>query len=234
MTRYLAILTLCSTSLLGACIGVDGNGHRTRESRDVADFERLENNAQLDVHVARGDELSVIVSIDENLHKHVDTHVRDRTLILDTDAHLVDYVAGPHVLITVPHLFFARINGSGDVDVDGFDEQDTVRLEASGSGDLDFEGSAPRIEADADGSGDVRITGNTAFAELSTSGSGNIDARDLDADGARLRSSGSGDVEATVDGDVDAETTGSGDIDVFGDAHLTHSREHGSGDIVRH
>ena len=234
MTRYLAILCLCSASLLSACFGLDGNGDRTRETLDVADFVRIENNGQLDVQVRRGEALSVVISIDENLHNNVDVHVRDETLIIDQDAPLFDYVAGPHVLVTLPHLLFARTAGSGDLDARGFDEEETVRLETSGSGDLTFEGAAPRIEAQTEGSGDMRISGNTGFAALHTSGSGDIDARNLDADDADLKTSGSGDIRATVHGDVDAETSGSGDVDVFGEGKLRHTREHGSGDINTH
>jgi hypothetical protein len=230
MTRYL--VTLCFISQLGACVGLDGNGHRTRERRDVDDFVRIENNGQLAVQVRQGDELSVVVSIDDNLQDNIDVHVRDQTLILDNDEHLFDYVSGPHVLVTVPHLLFAHVSGSGDLDASGFHEEETLRLELSGSGDVLFEGSAPRVEADLDGSGDLRIAGSTDFAELTTSGSGDIDARNLEADAARLRSNGSGDIRVTVDGDVDADSSGSGDIDVYGSANLARSHEHGSGDIT--
>ena len=235
MTRQLALLLVtCGAALLGGCWAIDGNGHRGRETRDHRDFVRVENNGQLDVQIRRGDEHSVEISIDSNLLDNVDTHVRDETLIIDSDPQLFDYVSGPHVLVTMPHLVFGRMSGSGRLDARGFDEEEGIRLELSGSGDVFFEGSAPRIEGDVDGSGDLRVAGSTDFAQLVSSGSGDIDARDLDAGALRLRSSGSGEITATAHGEVEAETLGSGDIDIYGDAHLTSAHERGSGDIHTH
>jgi hypothetical protein len=234
MTRPIALLTLCTLPLLGACIGVDGNGHRARETRDERDFVRIENVGQLDVQVRQGEEFAVLVSIDENLLDNVRTHVRDETLIIDNEPHLFDVLPGPHVLVTMPHFIFGKVDGSGNLDARVFDERETVRLEVSGSGDATFEGSAPRIEADVSGSGDLRLAGSTGFAQLFGSGSGDIAARDLDADAARLRTTGSGNITATVHGDVEAETSGSGDIELYGSPHVTSSHEHGSGDIHEH
>ncbi|MET0386319.1 MAG: DUF2807 domain-containing protein, partial [Polyangiales bacterium] len=164
----------------------------------------------------------------------VDTFVRSDTLIIDSEARLYDFVPGPHVLIDMPRLTFARLDGSGSLDAQTFDEAGTVRLELDGSGDLWFTGSAPRIEAGLSGSGVLGLTGSTDFAELDLAGSGDLLARELDAAEGSVRVSGSGDVSATLNGPAEAEVEGSGDIDLYGNVDLDHSRVSGSGEVRVH
>jgi acyl CoA:acetate/3-ketoacid CoA transferase beta subunit len=45
---------------------------------------------------------------------------------------------------------------------------------------------------------------------------------------------GSGNIAATIHGEVDAEVNGSGDVNLYGDVDLVRSDEDGSGDIVVH
>jgi hypothetical protein len=231
--QHRAALTSASLLLTG-CLGVSGSHDRARESRDLADFARIESHGELDVEVRQGDSFRVTVSIDDNLLDRVETRVRDETLIIDQDLNFIDIVSGPHVLVEMPHLTFVHLYGSGDLDAQPFDEGEPIRLELGGSGDLRFEGSAPRIEADNDGSGAIHLAGTTDFAELVVRGSGNIEARDLQATEASLRSTSSGDITASVDGEVDAEVSGSGDIDLYGGATLRERREDGSGAIRTH
>jgi hypothetical protein len=229
---------LLPISLLGlalsACIGLDGNGHRVDERRDLADFSRIENNGPFDLEVKQGDDFDVRVSIDSNLLHRVDTHVHGDTLAIDSDAIIGDVVAGPHVIVTLPALDELVLHGSGDATVDAFDAADPIALRITGSGDLRFSGSAPRFTLEVNGSGDLRVTGDTDFAKVKLTGSGNVEARDLAANGADIELDGSGDARLTVNGPVDADLNGSGDIDLYGEVDRGHFSEDGSGDITVH
>ena len=219
---------------LSGCSGVSGNGERERETRDHSDFVAIENEGELMVQVRRADEFRVVVSIDSNLLDNVKTRVRGDTLVIDNNVNLVDIVSGPHLIIDMPELRSVQLRGSGDLDADGFEDARTVRFEQSGSGDLRFAGSATRLDATITGSGDLQLAGTADFLDVEIHGSGNVDARGLEAAGARLQIDGSGDIDATVHGEVDAEINGSGDVNLYGDIDLVRSDEDGSGDIVVH
>jgi len=234
MPRLLSFCLLCTTLLLGACLGVDGNGHRVRERREHVDFVRVESDGPYGVQVEQGDSFSVVVSLDSNLIDHLDTWVEAETLYIHSDVHVFDMVSGPHVIVRMPNLGAAVLNGSGWIDASDFDEAQTVRLELNGSGQVSFHGSAPQVEAALNGSGDMQLSGTTDVADLEISGSGTIDARQLNACRARMRVSGSGDIESTVDGPAEVVIDGSGDIDLYGDVRLQASHVSGSGDVHLH
>jgi hypothetical protein len=227
-------VTLCAPLVLGACWGVEGDGERERELRDHEDFVGIENHGELQVQVRQADTFRVAVSIDSNLLDNVKTRVRSDRLIIDQNVNFSEIVPGPHVIVDMPQLAFVKLLGSGDLDARTFDESATVRFELQGSGDLRFEGSAPRIDATLEGSGDLRLVGASDYLDVEVQGSGSVTARDLAASGAYLRTEGSGDINATVNGEVEAETDGSGDIDLYGDVDLVRSDEDGSGDIRVH
>ena len=219
---------------LSGCFGVSGNGERERETRDHSGFVAIENEGELNVQVRRADAFRVSVSIDSNLLDNVKTRVRGDTLVIDNNVNLVDIVSGPHLLIEMPELRSVHLSGSGDLDAAGFDEANSVRFEQSGSADLRFEGAATRLAATITGSGDLQLVGTADFLDIRILGSGYVDARDLDAAEARLQIDGSGDIDATVHGEVDAEINGAGDVNLYGDVNLVRADEDGSGDIVVH
>jgi hypothetical protein len=219
---------------LGGCFGVSGSGERERETRAYSDFEAIENKGELSVQVRRADEFRVVVSIDANLLDNVKTRVRDNTLVIDTNVNLLDTVPGPHVIVDMPELRAVQLLGSGDLSADGFDDAQSLRFEQRGSGDLRFDGAATRIDATLSGSGDLQLIGTADFLELEVRGSGDVDARDLVAAGGRFQVDGSGNIAATIHGEVDAEVNGSGDVNLYGDVDLVRSDEDGSGDIVVH
>jgi hypothetical protein len=220
--------------LLAGCWGVSGNGELERDTRDHRDFVSIDNHGELEVEVRQADDFRVTVSIDSNLLRNVKTRVRDDTLFIENNINLLDKVPGPHVLVEMPHLTYVRLNGSGDLNARGFDEDERVRFEMDGSADLTFDGSAPRIEATLEGSGDLRLSGTTDFLDIEAYGSGNVEARSLQAAGGKLRSDGSGDVTATVDGELDVDVSGAGDVDLYGEVDLRRRRDDGSGDIRVH
>jgi hypothetical protein len=231
---HLFTLCLAPAFALSACVGLAGNGHRSTEMRDVGEFTKLQADGPFDVQVNQGDDRSVQVDIDSNLLSKLKTEVSNDTLNISSDGVVYDLVAGPHVIVTVPHLVDVLLIASGNVVAGTFDETDDVHLRDSGSGDLTFDGSSPHLRAEVVGSGDVWLSGSTDTAEYYMRGSGDLDARDLVAGGADVDLDSSGDLRATVNGTIKATLHGSGDIDVFGQAQVDTVTKKGSGDLVVH
>ncbi len=220
---------------LSACeFGVDGNGHRTDEVREVGEFTRVEDDGELDVFIERGDEFSVVVSIDSNLQRLVDVRVSGDTLVVDSERNFGHTVDGPHVWVTMPRLQGVYLDGSGRMVATGFASDDTVDLDLDGSGEVEFHGEASRINVSHDGSGRVIVEGETDSIDLSLGGSGSIDARSCPALEGVFDLSGSGKISATVLETAQASLSGSGRIDLYGGAVLEHRSLSGSGSIQQH
>ena len=215
-------------------IGIDGNGQRVSEVRALEGFSAVDSEGSLDVVIVRGDAFRVEVSIDSNLLELVRTRVAGDRLAIDTDGPIGDVVAGPHVIVTMPVLRHAAVNGSGGLWAGAFEQAEPVSLAIDGSGELTFVGGVPRADVRISGSGDARLQGTAAALGAAVDGSGAVDARNLDATTADLSVSGSGDLAVTVNGSVRVTVSGSGSVDLYGGAVLEHVDVSGSGSITRH
>jgi hypothetical protein len=229
LPALLLVLPACS---LGD--GVDGDGQRTEENRDLHDFSSVSADGPLDVQVQQGDTTSVMVRVDSNLQRLVRTHVADGRLTIDVSEPIGDTVAGPHVIVTMPVLRAAWLVGSGSVSAETFRQADAIDLGLDGSGDMVFAGEVPTLTARLDGSGDMRLRGSAATVVLGLDGSGDLRAADLDAATADISLGGSGSLAATVTGPSRVTLDGSGDIDLFGGGAIEWSSVSGSGALRTH
>jgi hypothetical protein len=235
MTRLTLIgATLGSLWLSGCCDwGVDGNGDRSDERREVEAFTRVRAEVDLDVKIVQGDDARVVVSLDSNLQKYVSVHVSEGALFVEQDESFGETVSGPHVRITVPELTAAKLAGAGDLSVTMNQPSLPLDLFLSGSGDLRFTGETAAIGAYLSGSGDLSLSGETSDVDIGLEGSGDIRARDLRAESANIELEGSGDISATVTESARVTLSGSGDVDLYGGADLEVDHS-GSGDVHRH
>jgi hypothetical protein len=196
-------------ALAGCSIGDDGP--RTTQTRDVADFTRIDNRDSVDVRLYVGEPQQVRVRAGENVIDDVRTVVRDGTLELTFDH---DGFGGNDVVVeaSVPRLTGIQASGSGDIDADGI-EADAFELRSDGSADIALAGTVGSLAVELDGSGDA--------------GLGDLAARE-----ARVSVSGSGDADVRADERLDIAVDGSGDVRYHGDPALTQHVD-GSGDLSR-
>ena len=118
---------------------------------------------------------------------------------------------GVKVTVTAPAVRDVEINGSADLDIQGYDQ--------------------PSLDLRIAGSGEVRATGRTERLEVDIAGSGEAELEGLEARDADLSISGSGDIDAAPTGQVAAAVSGSGDIRLRRQPASLNSSVSGSGDI---
>jgi hypothetical protein len=118
---------------------------------------------------------------------------------------------GVRVIVTAPSVNDFEINGSGDLDIQGYDQ--------------------PALNLRIAGSGDARATGRTARLEVDIAGSGEADLRALEAGDADLAIDGSGEIDAAPTGQVAVAISGSGDVRLRRQPAALSSDVAGSGDV---
>jgi hypothetical protein len=203
--RSLLLLPLAALALAGCA----DDGPRTSQTRDVADFTRIENRSSVDVRLRVGETQRVQVFAGENVIDDVRTEVHDGKLEVDFDH---DGWGGDdvEVVATVPELTGIDADGSGDFDVDGIEARE-FELLSDGSSDIVLAGRAGRLVVSLDGSGDVDLADLAADdAQVSVDGSGDLDVRAVDQ--LEIRLDGSGDIRYHGDPEVTQEVDGSGDL----------------------
>jgi hypothetical protein len=196
-------------ALAGCSIGDDGP--RTMQTRDVADFMRIDNRASVDVRLHIGERQRVRVLAGEKVIDDVRTEVRNGTLHVTFDHH---GLGGNDVVVeaSVPKLTAIEASGSGDIDADGIDTE-AFEVRSNGSADIALAGTAGRLSVDLAGSGDADLAGLTARE-------------------ARVALGGSGGVDVRADERLDVDVDGSGDVRYHGTPALTQHVD-GSGKLSR-
>jgi hypothetical protein len=216
--------------------GVEGNGERATETRPLQGFSAVQADDSLDVQIQRGDVFNVQVSIDSNLLGHVRTDLTDggTTLVIHVEGSVRDTLPGPHVIVTMPVLQRAALNGSGSVTATGFQQTDPVALELDGSGFLTYDGQVPSAQVRSSGSGDMRLHGSASSLDARLDGSGAVDARDFPTATADLSLSGSGSLSANASASATVTLSGSGNVDLYGGAVVERASISGSGSFTKH
>jgi len=200
---------LAAFAIAGCDLGDDGP--RTSQTRDVAEFTRIDNRSSVDVRLRVGEDQRVRVRAGEKVIDDVRTVVRDGVLRVDFDH---NGWGGDNVIVeaSVPRLDGVESSGSGDIEADGIGAE-AFKVSSDGSADISLRGTAGRLEVDLDGSG-------------------NADLGELAADAARVSVGGSGDADVRVDKTLDVTVEGSGDVHYHGNPDLTQDLD-GSGDLTR-
>lgn len=212
-------------------IGVAGNGHPVTDTRDESAFSAVVADTSLDVVITRGDVASVVVITDGNLVPFILTDVIDGTLHI-TDTRNVAPRTPSVVNVVVPALDAASADGSGSMNVSGFDGA-SLQLENGGSGDLVASVRPSDLVVSANGSGDVKLDGAASNVVVDLGGSGSVSLGLDGTSSSKLGVSGSGSIHARLDaGTTWLTISGSGSIHWTGDATLAGSSDTGSGSIV--
>jgi hypothetical protein len=116
-----------------------------------------------------------------------------------------------HITITAPTVTKFAVEGSGDLDIRGYDQ--------------------PKLDVRVSGSGNVKGGGHTKALTLALAGSGDADLSALAATDAEVHLTGSGDADLNTSGKLTSDVTGSGDIRFKGHPKLVDSKIAGSGTV---
>ncbi len=135
------------------------------------------------------------------------------------------------IYVSAPSLNSAKLSGSGDMQVDKMNGENT-KISVAGSGNIDIATmETTSLTTKIAGSGDVAFAGTAGNVTISIAGSGDISGKGLKAETATIKIAGSGDVALSSDGTVDTKIAGSGDVRIHGDAKCN-SKTAGSGDVT--
>jgi hypothetical protein len=223
----------CSPSWAGdwdeRCVG---KGPITTQNRTVGNFTSITIASAVDVQLTRGQTTSVRLEAPRDALPVIETRVEQGRLIIDSRGCINAGSRRPiRAFITYRELGEIDLRGSGNVTANGTIQRDRLEITIHGSGDLSAAVAVRQLELEIFGSGDVFLSGQTGSGEIELAGSGDIKASKLRSTSARVQVNGSGDVDLTVTGELDAVVNGSGDIVYRGNPKKVRQRVHGSGSI---
>lgn len=234
----------------------EGEGEITSKTLMVDDFSEISLNGSMNVIVRNGKTQEVVVTGHPNIIEKLETDVRGSMWNVELESGCyTDYKL--EVEIVIPELDKVLINGSGAVAVDNFrDQSGDLELAIHGSGDIDLKSfrGIDDLHLSINGSGDINIyrmsdlddldahihgSGDITFgkpfdvkhAAYHIHGSGDIEAFSAHSMDCQANTHGSGDIQTTTHGTLEAHLNGSGDVYFRGNGQV---QEHvsGSGKVI--
>jgi len=213
-TKYIMILSLLAITLsAGAQVRktVYARGPVTTEERKAGSFHSISVNTGITVYLSQGNEESIRVEADENLHEYIITEIRGGVLNIYTRFTLRN-AKSRNVYVTMKEVRSLKTTSAGDIKGQTPLVADVLILSTSSAGDIRLEVRANQIKAGSSSSGDLTLRGTADRLSASLSSAGSLKAYDLTVREADISVSSAGDAKITVTERLKARASSAGDI----------------------
>ena len=229
----LALLIIGSSSCyFGPNETIYGSGNVVTEKRDIGEFTGLKVSSGIDVVIRQGNEISLELEADDNLHDVIITEVVDNTLKIKALKN-IRKARSKKVYLVYEELNSIRISSAGDVTGENTLQTDKLDIDLSSAGDLKLDVEAENITCDISSSGDARLSGKADFLEASLSSAGDLHAYELITRKAEVSCSSAGDARIYATGEFNLRSSSAGNIYYKGDGRVASSHTSSAGSIVK-
>ena len=223
-------------SVMASCQFVDGrtikgNGDLVSQDYLIDNFQILDLSGSFHVILSRGDQPSLHIETDENLHDYLRIEVKQGKLSLSTDQSVILRPSRMEVHITYTEL--SEINISGVCKLSAFETlyADKLRIELSGAADIDLDVQARQLYTRISGAGNIQLTGQADDHQIQLPGASHLRAGELITETTRISLSGAGSANVHATELLDAEISGVGKINYQGEPANKRIRTSGLGSV---
>lgn len=236
--KNLKILAL-TLAVLGSTVAsaqffetVRGDHNVVKKDRNVGSFSGIRVSSGIDVILRQGNDESLSVEADQNLHEYIRTEVRDNVLHVYTDANIRD-AEMKRAYVTMKEIKSVQTSSAGDITGETPVRSESLRLSTSSAGDISLEVDAKELEVDISSAGDMKLSGKADFIEADLSSAGNLNAYNLEVKEADISVSSAGDADVTVTERLKARASSAGSINYRGNPRYIDSHSSSAGGIHR-
>lgn len=234
--KYLSVIFLGLA--VTACVNgqfrktVRGNRNVTKEERSAGSFTGVKVSTGIDLYLSQGDNASITVEADENLHEYIKTEVKGDQLEIYSDANIISSEK-KRVYVTMKNITSLSTSSAGDIIGETAIKTDDLELSASSAGDIKLEVYAKTVKIDASSSGDVSLNGEADMLEADLSSAGDLNAYEFKTREADVTVSSAGDADVYVTERLKARASSAGDINYKGDPKEIDARSSSAGGVHR-
>ena len=234
--KYFTVIILCLA--LTACVNgqlgkiVRGNGDVVKKERPTGSFTSVKVSTGIDLYLTQGDNMSITVEADENLHEYILTEIRgDELYIRHKDKVNVRDAERERVYVTMKDIKSLSTSSAGDIVGQTPIKTDNLELDASSAGDIKIEVYAKNIKVDGSSSGDITLNGEADMLDADLSSAGDLYAYNLKTREANISVSSAGDADVYVTEKLTARASSAGDVNYKGDPKYVATHASSAGGI---
>jgi uncharacterized protein YxeA len=228
----IGILLFSSASYAQFWRTVEGNGDVTTKDRKTDSFTGIKVSSGIDVYLKQGNEETVTVEADENLHQYIMTEVRGDVLNVYSEYN-IRHAERMRVYVTMKEIKTIKTTSAGDIHGESRINSDKLEISASSAGDIKLDVNSKFIEVDISSSGDITLTGETDELKADLSSAGDLNAYELKTREADVSVSSAGDADINVSEKLIARASSAGDVNYRGDPKYVDVHSSSAGSIHR-
>jgi putative autotransporter adhesin-like protein len=212
-------------------IGVRGNGNvETLERHINEDFNEIKVSRGLDVYLTQGDNISVRVQADENLHDIIMTEVENNVLRIYADEN-INYAASKKVMVSFKDINKISSSSGSDVYSTNTITAESLELSTSSGSDMELEVDTHVIECNSSSGSDLRLSGKTDKLYAEASSGSDIKAGNLKTTFCEAKASSGADITVNTSQELYAKASSGGDIKYYGNPEKISKKDGVSGSI---
>jgi hypothetical protein len=215
---------------------VEGNKEVTNKTRSVANYDQISVTGMMEVQLIAGSEGKIEIEAESNLMEFIETEVSNGHLriTIQKGVNIAPSKNYP-IRIVVPFetLGALTLTGSGHIRNSDVIKAREFKINVTGSGNMNLNLITENLESTITGSGDLKLKGTSGEFKCKVTGSGDVFAYDLKAFKVDASVTGSGDVEVSVENELNAKISGSGDIKYRGNPDKQNFKTSGSGSVSK-
>jgi len=208
------------------------------EVREASGFKGVSVNSAIDLYISQGTTEAVAVSAkDTKVRDRIKTEVKNGILYITFDGtDWKNWSMGDQKMkayVTVKDISRLEASGASDVKVSGTLKADNLKIRLSGASDFEGNVEVSNIHIEGSGASDIKITGNADQASIEMSGASDFKGYDFKINYCKAQVSGAGDIQITVNKELDAQASGASSIHYKGDAVVKRSDSSGASSIKK-
>lgn len=215
---------------------ISGNKEVVKQTRTVGNYDRISVTGMMEVQLIAGREGKIDLEAESNLMEYIETEVSGGHLKISVKKGVnLQPSRNYSIKLVVPfeNLEALTLTGSGHIRNSDIIKARDFKVNVTGSGNMNLNLMTETLSGSITGSGDVKLRGNSREFKCSVTGSGNFLAYGLKADKVDANITGSGDIQITVENELNVKISGSGDVTYKGNPEKQNFKTSGSGSISK-
>lgn len=220
-TLFKVLIALILGLLMTSCnfnfnIGTKGNGNvKTTERTVNGTYDQIEVSRGLDVYLTQGDNQSISVQADENLHDIIKTEIEGNVLKIYAEEN-ISFSQALKVKVTFKNI--SRISASSGSDVYSTNTitNESLKLSTSSGSDMTLNVETNSLECEASSGSDLNLTGSTVTFSAQASSGSDIDARKLNAETSHVKAASGADIIVNTSKELIAKASSGGGVSYIG------------------
>jgi hypothetical protein len=231
VTTLLSILLFSCNFDINFGTGVQGDGNVKSEERTVNQpFNAIKASQGLDVYLTQGNEESIVIEADENLHELIKTEVKDNVLHIYTKKN-IGHASSKKIMVGFKDISKITSTSGSDISSTNTITSEHLELNTSSGSDMKLHVNTTVLECNSSSGSDLKLSGTTQKLMADASSGSDIKAGDLIAESSHVRATSGADITVNTSKELTADANSGGDIRYYGNPEIVNKKDSPSGSI---